>query len=302
MRRTQAPSNSKSLIILALPLALILIVATQASALPGLGGLAKKVKEKATKTTPSEEGTITNDTVVFDDVTLELTGARIERILAVYQSAQAAGAGRPALVEKVQKTQDEQSKLRETSEKAIREAREKRDEVAACRHDALGEIRDRKMQEYSQKALTDPAMLAKFAKIAQQHNAAAAKGDTTAIKTEQDELAAVMMPTHDDTLGVYKKCGTMPPPLPAELRLADLDKETAALLEEIRKVDEKVADAQAEHGDMTREQFAMAVERIQMYIGWRKVKSNSRSNAKGFTSAELDAIEKYLEKLRAALG
>lgn len=307
MCRAPVPWTSSHRFVLVLLLGLGLTTAADASAIPGVGKLKKKVEEKAAKAAgvPEEktvEETPGENTVVFDDVVVELTGERLERIIATYKSAQAAGAGRPALVEKLNKAQGERSKLMDKHGDEIQNVREKRSQVDLCRHDGLEEMKNRKMEEYSQKALTDPAIRDKYTKIAQQYNAAAARGDSAAIKSAQDEMLSVVMPTHDDTIDVYKKCPSMPAPLPSEAQLDALDKQIASLSDQIRQVDEKVSEAQAEQGGMTREQFGMAAERIQMYLSWRQSKSYSKSATRGFTSEEIDAIEKYLDKLLAAMG
>jgi hypothetical protein len=174
--------------------------------------------------------------------------------------------------------------------------------VEGCRHDALREMTDRKMQEYSQKALTDPTIREKYTKLAMQYNAAAMSGDSVAIQSAQNAMHAVMLPTRDDSLAVYKKCPPIPGPIPAETQLDAMDKQIASLSEEIRKIDEKVAVAQEKQGGMTRDQFWAATERIKMYLSWRQSQSYSKSATRGFTSAEIEALEKYLEKLLAAMG
>lgn len=307
MCRVPVPWTSSLRFALVLLLALGLTTAADASAIPGVGKLKKKVEEKAAKAAgvPEEktvEETPGENTVVFDDVVVELTGERLERIIATYKSAQAAGAGRPALVEKLNKARDERSKHMDKHGDEIQKVREKRDEADRCRNDGLTEMKNRKMEEYSQKALSDPAIRDKYTKIAQQYNAAAARGDSAAIKSAQDAMLSVVMPTHDDTMDVYRKCPSVPAPLPSEAQLEALDKQIASLSDQIRQVDEKVSEAQAEQGGMTREQFGMAAERIQMYLSWRQSKSYSKSATRGFTSEEIDAIEKYLDKLRAAMG
>jgi hypothetical protein len=289
-----------------LVLALGLTAAT-ASALPGVGKLKKSAEEKAAKSAGvsqenGQEKGIDNNTVVFDDVTLELTGPRLERIIATYDKANSMSAGRSALVDKLNKAQDERSKYMDKHGDEIQKAREQRDEAERCRHDGLRQMTDQKMADYSQKALSDPAIREKYTQIALQYNAAAASGDTAAIKSAQDAIARVILPTREDTMEVYKKCPAVPAPLPSEAQLAAMDQEIASLSEQVRKFDDKIAQAQAESGDMTREQFGMAAERIQMYRTWRQSKSYSKSATRGFTSAEIDALEKYLEKLVAAMG
>ena len=307
MRSIPAFRPPSRMLLPVLLLALGLAAASSASALPGVGKLKKSAEKEAAKAAgvqpeSGQEKGIDNNTVVFDDVVLELTAPRIEQIIKTYGDAKVVGSGRPALAEKLDKAQGERNKFEEKHGGEIQKSRDQRDEAEACRHAGLQEMADQKMAEYSQKALSDPAIREKYTQIAQKYNAAAASGDTVAIKAAQEAILQVVMPTHDDTMAVYKKCPAVPPPLPAEAQLAAMDTDIASISEQIRQIDLKVADAQAEHGEMTRDQFAMAVERIQMYMAWRQAKSYSKSATRGFTSAEIDALEKYLEKLKEAMG
>ena len=280
-----------------------LFAAPDALALPGLGKLKKSAENEAAKAAGvSDEKAAGDNTVVFDKVVLELTDARIEQILKTYDATMAARAGRPALVDKLNKTQDARAKHMDKYGNEMQAVRQKRDEAELCRNDGLEEMKSQKMKEYSQTALSDPALRDKYMKIAQQYNAAAASGDAAAIKSAQNAMLQVVMPTKEDTLDVYKKCPAVPAPLPSETKLGELDKEIASLSGEIQKIDENVAEAQAEQGEMTSQQFGMATERIQMYLSWRQSKSYSKSATRGFTNQEIEAIEKYLEKLRAAMG
>lgn len=304
MRRSPVRRTSNGPCFLALFIAFGLVVAADGWALPGVGGLAKKAKEKAAKAAglEEEEGAIGDETVVFDEVVVELTPERLDRIVATYESAKAASAGRPTLVEKLEKVQEERNKHWEKHGEAIQEIRRKRGDVEVCRHDAIEEMTQQKLNEYSQKALTDPAIREKFTAIAQKYNAAAASGDSAATKAAQEAMVAVVMPSREDSLNAYKKCDPVPPPLPSEPKLDEFERQVASLSEQIRAIDKKVSEAQAKQGGMDREQFATAAERIQMYLSWRQSKSYKPSATRGFTSEEIEALEKYLEKLLAAMG
>ncbi|HEY6572526.1 MAG TPA: hypothetical protein VI198_04335 [Candidatus Eisenbacteria bacterium] len=288
---------------------LVLIAALLVASLPaqaGIGNPLKKVKEKlAQKVTPAEESTemIGDDTVVFDDVVVELTNERLDRIVSAFKASKAAGTGRPAAVEKLNKAMEERNNLWDKHGDAIRELDQKRGEIETCYHDGYNEIRDRKTQEYSQKALTDPGIRERFMRVAQEQNAAAAKGDSAAIAKVNAVLYAEMLPSRDDSLGVRKKCGPIPPPMPAETRIKALDKEVAAQTEAIRTIDMNMADAQSKELKMKSEQFAMAMERIQAYMAWKNSKWEHKPKPpRGFTKEELDALEKHLEELRGSIG
>jgi hypothetical protein len=301
-RHALAPSR---LSVLLAVIVVALSLSTPASALPGIGGLAKKAKEKAAKAAGVEdkEAAVAGDNnVEFDEDILELTDARLDRVIATFKKASAAATGRPALAAKMDKTTEERVKLWDKEGDAVMAMQNKRDDIKGCYEQGYREATDRRMQEYSQKALTDPTIREKFTRIAQQHNAAAAAGDSAAIKAAQEGMHSVMLATPEDSATVRKNCGPIPSRMGAEDKLDALDKQIASLAEQIRQIDEKVSEAQAEGGGMERHQFAMAAERIQMYLAWRKSKSYSKSSTRGFTKEEIEAMEKRLEELVAALG
>jgi hypothetical protein len=293
--------------LVAIGLAAAMVAAAPAQA--GIADAVKKAKEKAARAmgqkteaaAPAEEGR-----PVFDDVVLELTNDRLTHIVATFKAAAAASAGRPELVAKSNQLSDERSAHWEKHDDAIMNVRQKRGDLETCYHDGYGEARERRGREYQEKALTDPEIREKFTRAAQEHNAAAARGDSSAIQKLNEVLMGAILPTKEDSAKVRQKCGPLPPPLPSEIRLDALDKQLAEVHEKIRKIDEKVAAAQAEQGGLDRNQFAMAVERIQMYLTWKRsqtqTKGSSASAARGFTPEEIEALEKYLEELRAALG
>lgn len=274
-----------------------------ALALPGVGGLAKKAKEKAAKAAGVEdEAPASDQNVVFDGVVLELTGERLDRVIATFQKSKSVAAERPALADKMDKASMERGSVWDKEGEAVRELQQKRDDVEGCYHDGYNEMTERRMQEYSQNALTDPGIRDKFTRIAQQYNAAAASGDTAAIRAAQTAMHSVILPTREDSVGVRERCGPLPPRSGAEEKLDALDRQIASLAAQIRKIDEKVSEAQAGTGGMDRQAFAVATERIQMYLAWRKSKSYKKSSTRGFTAEEIEAMEKRLEELSAALN
>ena len=304
----------------------------------GLGDLMKKAKEKAQQAVapkPSSPEATVDEKPVFDEVTVELTPERLDHIVAAFESAAEAGTGRPALVEKLNQARDERNKLMEKNEQAIIAVRNKRGDLEVCYHDGYHEISDRKMKDYSQRALSDPALRDKYAKAAAKYNAAAAQGDSTAIAKLNEIMMGEMLPSPADSAEVRKKCGPMPPLTAAEQKLLDLDKQTASHEEQIRAIDDKVAEAQAKTGGLTPQQWGKALERIQAFLatqkgngggsgggnggGGRKGKadkgasssesgsssSDSGSGAtsvRGYSKIEVEALEARMEKLRKYMG
>jgi hypothetical protein len=336
----------------AVVVACLVAMAVASPANAGLGGLVKKAKDKAAQAvdkkaeSPDESPDAAatahpRGKLVFDDIMVELTEARVSHIIAAVEASAAITAGRPALVEKVEKLMQERHALEDKHGDAMRELRSKRGDVEVCLHDGYGEARDRRSAEYQQKALTDPAIREKFTRAAQQYNAAAARGDTTARQKLNEILMSAILPTREDSAAVEQKCGPVPPPSPAETQASALDKQITSTEEQIRDMDKKAADAQAKKVGLSEGQLAMALERIKMYLAWRKdhdpgksggsgggsggsdgsggsggsggsegsgdsggsdsssVKIASQVNG-GFTAEEIVALEKYLERLRAA--
>ena len=290
---------------LVLPSALIAL-ATFASPAEARIGIPKKVKDVAGKTAEQKAAPQASEApeepIVFDDVILELTEARIVSILAACGRVAAVSAARPPLVEKQAKLDEDRQKHLDKYEEKIRKDRDKRSEVDGCREDGYRAATDRRYQEYSQRALSDPALRDKFMKVAQQYNAAAASGDTVAIQAAQAAMHAEILPTKEDTLKVNQECGSKPAISAEEKKLETFDKEQASLNEQIRAVDDKIAAEQtSSKTGMNKAQWGMAVERIQMYLAAKKQKQkSSKDSPRGFSEEEIAAMEKHLEELKSA--
>jgi uncharacterized membrane protein YgcG len=331
-------STASSRALVSLAIALVAIATIAPPTLAGIGNPLKKAKEKAEQTVnPKEEAKAKDqpckDTVVFDDVTLELTDARVSRIVAAFQAASTAGAGRPALVEKLNRLQEERGEIWQKHAEAIMDLQRKRGDVESCIHDGLQDATERRGQEYKNKALSDPVLLQKYSDAAQKYGAAAAQGDTTAQRVMNDILASELAPTREDTVAVKRKCGPIPSESKEEARVNQLDREIAATNEEIRKIDDRIAKEQAKALQMNPQQFATALERIRGYRGQPASKSkssgsgsksgDSRSGSNdsgdggsgssgseassgppsqcGYTEVELIALQKHIEELRPFL-
>jgi hypothetical protein len=306
MGRTPSCSVWNRLPALALLIAGAALLTVSAPARAGLGDMMKKAKDKALKTAgqkvSDEAPPDSCQKVEFDAVVAELTDERIERILATFKAAGEAGAGRPPLVEKLNHANDERGALMEKHAEAIQADRAKRSDIETCHHDGYQAATERRAEEYRSRALTDPALMAKFAKLAQENNERIMKGDSAALAKTNAAMIEEYLPTREDSLKVRKDCGPIPPKSAAEQRLEALDKQITALNDSIAKIDGRVAKAQSKQGGMDQQQWAMALERIQMYLSWRKNNSPAKSRACGFSEAEIAAMEKRLEQLRGALG
>lgn len=265
-------------------------------------GIPKKVKDavgKSAEQKAPQQKAAPEEPVVFDDLTLELNEERVAAILAACQRVEKISAGRPPLAVKLDKVSEERQKLLDKNEEKFRELRNKRSDVETCRHDGFQAAQDRKTQEYAQRALTDPALREKYTKVAQEYNAAAMSGDSTAIRKAQEAMYEEVLPSKEDSAKVVQECGPMPPISAEEKKLDALDREIASIHEEIRALDEKIAAEQTSaQGGFTREQWGMAVERIEMFLSVRKQKP--KDAPRGFSDEEIEAMEEHLEELKAA--
>jgi len=299
---------------------------TASGASARFGNPIKKAKEKLEKAVaPNAEPAPAGGEVVFDNVVVELTNARVETIIATFEKAKAAGAGRGALVAQLDQKNQERDKLMEKDGDAMNALRNKRDDLNACYGAGYQEVTNRKMEEYKTRALSDPKLLAKYTKIAQENNAAIARGDSAAAARANSAILEEMLPSPEDSARVRQSCGAYPPKSAAETRLEALDKEIASLNEQIRQIDQKVAKAQAKDSGMTDQQWSVALERVQAYLDATKSTSNASRGRKsktgdqtangggnqatvtvksraGYTNAEVEVLEKHREQLRAALG
>jgi predicted nucleic acid-binding Zn-ribbon protein len=304
---SHAPTCSlwKHLPIHALLIGGIALLAAASPAHAGLGDMMKKATDKATKAaTQKATPAAPCKAVEYDDVTLELTNDRVEHILAAFKAAGDAGAGRPALVEKLNKVNEERGALWDKHGETIQATRSKRDDIKTCYHDGYQAAQERRTEEYTKRAMTtDPALLAKYQRAAAENNAAAAKGDSAAMNRIMQAMHEEIAPTPDDSLQVRKQCGPLPPKSAAEEKVDALDKQITSLNDQIATVDENVAKAQAKAGGMNDQQWAMALERIRNYMAYTGGgKTSSKSPPCGFSSAEAEALSKHAEQLKAVLG
>lgn len=322
----------------AVMVACLVTVAVASPADAGLGGLVKKAKDKAAQAVDKKDGSPAEATpsrppgkIEFGDIMVELTEERVGRIVAAIEASSAISSGRPALVAKVEKLMQERNALEDKQGDAMRALRNQRDDVHGCLQAGYQQAQDRRASEYAQKAMTaDPAMREKLSRAAQEYNAAAARGDTTAQRKLNEVVLSAMLPTREDSAAVENKCGPVPPPSPAEAQASALEKQITGTEEQIRDTDKKAADAASKKAGLREGQYAMALERIKMYLAWRQShdpggsgksggsggsggsssssgSGGSESTVKiaspvhgGFTAEEIEALEKYLERLRAA--
>ena len=273
--------------------ALALAWGMPAPASAGIGNPIKKAKDAVTheakKETKSEDAKPCAPPV-FDDVTIELTEARVSKMIASYQKVETTLAPRQDLVLKRNKLMEERNALWDKHGDKIQELQGKRQDVEGCIQHGYEVAREKKMEEYSKRAMSDPNLMEKYKELAMKNNAAAAKGDTTAQNNIYSGMYAEMLPSSQDSANVRKDCGPIPSRTKEEDQIDALDKQIASYEEQIRKIDDKVAQTQSKEMGITPNQMGVVVERIVAFHGSSKdaKDANGERKKKGESSSGSD--------------
>lgn len=274
---------------------LALALSVPSPAMAGIGNPIKKAKDAVTKEakkeTKSEPEAKPCPAPVFDDVTVELTEARLSRMVDNFHNMESILAPRMGLVEKRNKLMDERGAIWDKNSERIQNLEQKRDDVNGCYHEGYRRASDKKLQEYSQRAMSDPKLLEKYKNLAMQNNAAAAAGDTSAQNKINAGIMEEMLPSREDSAQVRKECGPIPPTTKEEDQIHALDKQIQGLEDEIRKIDDKSAETQAKGLGMTPAQMGTAFERIRGFRGTSKdaAEAKGERKKKGESSSDSDS-------------
>jgi hypothetical protein len=283
------------------------VVGAVVLALPGvahaqLGGLMKKAAERAlekkaekTVTGGSGEESSRCRNVTFDRTTVELTEARLEGVVKALNSAYSGpnGAKRRELQSQLTAAEARLSELE--NDPSVQKAEDSQNDYKSCRQEAFQQIVNARVEKEGQGIMTKymAAMRVHNEKIA----AAQQKGDTAKANALQDSTYQVMMsvvtPTAADSAVVQKKCGNPPRPSRRAAERDSLRTVVREMNDEIRAMDEDAEDAMLKVSGLTATQFAMARERLTMFV---KEKSTC-----GFTKAEVEAINARREELEKLL-
>ncbi len=245
------------------------------TATPAYGQLGNLVKKRLPKGATAEAGA-----PEFNDVTLEITQERIDKLLAAKQAAKryATGPDGPATLQaKIDPLDDRQTAIYSKQVNAINGWDERRRDVENCRADAYTVIRDSRQ----------PTMqnMQKMQQIGLAMAAAQQKGDTAEMRRLLDQLKGDREPTSADTAAVIKKCGdSTPPPIVKEwLGLKD---QIDGLRNQLSKSEAEVDRIENTSG-LNARQRAVSCERIKMFIEQLKKKQAWA----GFSDAEIKAMQ-----------
>lgn len=300
LRSFQSPPIRLALLLAASAFACLLATAAHA----GFGDLVKKAKDKAAQAVvgkpagASQAGSATSPPV-FTDEMLELNEPRLGQVLKGLEAGNRALAGRAPLVAKRDKLRNEAGTLADQHGKAMDEAREKRDKAETCWRDFLDERKSERDEQMQQKMMNDPAMREQMLALAMEMAEAQAAGDTAAMARLTRRAAAMSEPTREDSLAAKQKCGPVPPLHPMDLKVQALQSDAAAIDKQLRANDEKSVEAQVEASGLEPGQFAMARERLIMWLQWVRA---SKDRPRGFSDGELAAFDARRAELESALA
>jgi hypothetical protein len=306
MSRTSSPSfPSRPARFAALLLAVAIAGLAAPPAHAGLGDLVKKAKDKAAQavvgkpsTGASQAGGAASPPVFTDDL-LELTEPRLGQVLKGLEAGNKVLAGRAPLVQKRDRLQNEAGALIDQNGKAMDAAREKHDAAARCWSEFLDARKSERDEQMQQTVMNDPVMREKMMSLAMEMAEAQAAGDTAAMSKLQRQAAALTGPTHADSVAARQKCGAVPPPHPLDVKVQALQREAAATDEQLRANDEQSVEAQVKASGFEPAQFAMARERL---IMWLQAIRASKALPRGFSEGELAAFDARRAEIETALA
>jgi len=294
---------------------LVAVVALSAIAAPAygqFGNLRRKAKDKATQAVTGQNAAQpkTGD-VKFDATMLQLNAQNVARVIKGLQvrSGMKGPGGLTAqqMRDRAATVREEGRVLEDAHPNERNEFNNKKGEAESCVSEKMNESNNRRYQElqrriYGMTGVNTPEKT-KFMKdymaIAQEQAQAAASGDTARVNASQVKYNKLLgIDAHADTLKARSECNV--PPAPPWMHRADsLGALSDTLFTRARETEATAGAAAARAAEMTPEQFAMAVERVEGFVMSRPESGMSGAyTLYVFTPAERDALMAQLPVLQ----
>lgn len=228
------------------------------------------------------------DAPQFNDVTLELTTERIDKLLAAKQAGKRLAdgpTGPAALREKADQLDIRQAAIYDKNGKEIEKWDAKKREVENCRDSSLIAIKDSKK----------PGMqdLAKMQELSMTLLAAQQKGDTAEVRRITERFQKGQEPTAADSAAVTKRCGD-PSPIGVVKEWASLKNQIDNLRNQATQADAQIDKTETSTSGMNARQRAVSCERIKKFIEQLKKKQEHA----GFSDAEIEAAKKREQAIK----
>jgi hypothetical protein len=267
-----------------------------------LGGLVRKAKDKVVRDAGDKSGAnaaLEGEDVKFTSTMIELTPETLDKVMLGMKAGRArvdAPNGRAAMIQERDAASNEAADLWTKHGDAINALNTKRNDIDRCRHAAFQALNNGRDEALSKRAMTDVAFRDKIMALTQQMAVLQAKGDSTALSKFELEFRKLRGESKADTTAADKKCGIMPAPHPMEAKIDALRAKSSAADARIRDLDSSADNDDAKASGLEPRQYAMARERIEMYL--QRAKYNSPQS--GFSKNELSSLSarrSQLEKL-----
>jgi DNA repair exonuclease SbcCD ATPase subunit len=248
-----------------------------------LGGLIKKA---AKQNIPAAQSA---GQPKFDNVILELTPARVAKLIAGKRAGQQLAnvpGGLVAFRTQLSTLEERQSKIYETEVEKINAWDEKRRAAENCRDSVLIALKEKKSN------WSDPQVMQKMQQLAMAIATAQAKGDTAEARRLAEQVQQLSAPSPSDSADARRGC---PVPAPTGLvkQYLDLQTQIESLREQIAKLEQAVRLAEQTASGMDERQLAMACERARMFIQ----NMRNQQNQAGFTAIEVAALNQAIKDL-----
>ncbi|MFA6165182.1 MAG: hypothetical protein WC700_01065 [Gemmatimonadaceae bacterium] len=289
------------------PIAFVLLLALAAApANAQLGGLAKKMKEKAMQAAAEKAGLDTKNAPTpptYDDVILELTAPRVEALLKGLGASQAvltANGGIPAILKDREAIEAKMPALEERANAVSSGYYNARNRWSSCENDAqdaLSKKHEDEVRKATAAMIANPAAAAERGRNAstyqQELAKAVASGDSIAMKKVATDYYKIWgVDLSKDEAFIAAKCGAVPAKPQAMIELDRANARKDSLDVKARAIETRAILEGSKVSGLTEQQFAMARERAQMAVTGTRTR---------FSKGELAVLDARKSELLAYL-
>ena len=253
------------------------------------GGLIKK-KIATVATGQAQAVKPAGENVAFDNITLELTTDRLDKLIVGKQAGRKLAEGPSGvngLREKKGALDEQLRQLRDKNGKVFDAWDTRKSAISSCRDSVLSARQEKIAESFQMNAMNNPELLQKMSELGMATQKAMAKGDTALARKLTLQTAAMMEPTRTDSLAADRKCGSTKDAPAVVAQATSLQEQIDQLENQIRAAEVATSNAELKESGLTEKQLAMACERIQYYMERLAAKARQA----GFTAAELDALK-----------
>lgn len=289
--------------------ALLLLLFLPSLATAQLGALARKAASKVAGQAVGVNGA-GGAAPRFDDTVLELDEGRLTAVIAGLQASAAVtapgGATRATLMQRAGAANEQRNALLEGHEKDLQRHDEEIRRVNMCTQEVLDSLSDAHNAAAAKKAAAlaasgnpmDSPVMKELMQVTMEMQKRAAAGDTAGAMQLQQALARKHgFDPAQDSLTAKRRCGSLPAKAAWHRQADSLLVVANTSLQQAQALDGQAAAAGAKTAGMTAQQFAMARERVQAYVG----ANGNPSSSWRYSPAERKALQPKLQQLKALL-